>query len=60
MHVGVVFPQIEIGADPGGVREYAQAVEDMGYTHILVYDHVLGAGTTHRPDWRPPAVHAED
>ena len=25
MKLGVVFPQTEIGSDPGGVREYAQA-----------------------------------
>lgn len=43
MKIGVVFPQIEIGGDPIGVRDYAQAVEGMGYTHILAYDHVLGA-----------------
>jgi probable F420-dependent oxidoreductase len=42
MKVGVVFPQTEIGSDPIGVRDYAQAVEGMGYTHILAYDHVLG------------------
>jgi probable F420-dependent oxidoreductase len=52
MKIGVVFPQIEIGADPAGMRDYAQAVEEMGYTHILAYDHVLGAGVKNRPDWR--------
>jgi probable F420-dependent oxidoreductase len=51
MHIGVVFPQTEIGSDPAGVREYAQAVEEMGYHHILVYDHVLGASTKNRPGW---------
>ncbi len=43
MHLGVIFPQTEIGADPGGIRAYAQAVQDMGFEHLLVYDHVLGA-----------------
>lgn len=43
--VGVVFPQLEIGRDPGAIREYATAVEDMGFHHILAYDHVLGADT---------------
>jgi probable F420-dependent oxidoreductase len=43
MNVGVVFPQTEIGNDPGAIRAYAQAVEAMGYTHLLVFDHVLGA-----------------
>lgn len=51
MKVGVVFPQTESGVDPLAIREYARAVEDMGYTHLLVYDHVLGASTATRPDW---------
>ena len=41
MRIGVVFPQTEIGADPAAVRAYAQAVQDMGYEHLLIYDHVL-------------------
>lgn len=54
MRIGVVFPQTEFGTDPVAIRDYAQAVEQMGYTHILVYDHVLGAGVANRPDWRGP------
>ena len=52
MRLGVVFPQTEIGADPAAIRDYAQAVQAMGYRHILIYDHVLGASTANRPDWR--------
>ncbi len=51
MRLGVVFPQLEIGPDPIAIRDYAQAAESLGYDHILVYDHVLGAGKTDRPDW---------
>jgi probable F420-dependent oxidoreductase len=51
MRIGVVFPQTEIGPDPAAVRDYAQAVEALGYRHILVYDHVLGASTRNRPGW---------
>lgn len=43
MQIGVVFPQNEIGTDPSAVRDYAQTTEELGYTHILAYDHVLGA-----------------
>ncbi|HET6965032.1 MAG TPA: LLM class F420-dependent oxidoreductase [Acidimicrobiales bacterium] len=43
MQIGAVFPQTEIGADRGAVRAYAAAVEEAGYSHILAYDHVLGA-----------------
>ena len=43
MQLGVVFPQTEIGTDPAAIRDYAQAAEEAGYRHLLVYDHVLGA-----------------
>lgn len=43
MKIGVTFPQTEIGSDPIGVRDYAQAVEEMGFSHIAAYEHVLGA-----------------
>ena len=51
MRVGAVFPQTEIGNDPGDIRRWATAVEELGYDHILAYDHVLGASTDTRPDW---------
>ena len=51
MRVGAVFPQTEIGNDPGDIRRWATAVEELGYNHILAYDHVLGASTDRRPDW---------
>jgi probable F420-dependent oxidoreductase len=54
MQIGVVFPQIESGTDPGFIREYTQATEDLGFKHILAYDHVLGASTKNRPDWSGP------
>ncbi|MGD9934812.1 MAG: LLM class F420-dependent oxidoreductase [Dehalococcoidia bacterium] len=43
MNIGVVFPQTEIGSDPAVVKDFAQAAEGLGYTHLLAYDHVLGA-----------------
>jgi probable F420-dependent oxidoreductase len=43
MRIGVVFPQTEIGNDPAAIQEYAQTAEGLGYTHVLAYDHVLGA-----------------
>jgi len=51
MKVGAVFPQSESGVDPVAIRHYAQAVEGMGYNHLVIYDHVLGASTATRPDW---------
>jgi probable F420-dependent oxidoreductase len=43
MRVGVVYPQIELGGDPGAVKAFAQAAEALGYDHLVIYDHVLGA-----------------
>ena len=54
MKVGVVFPQTEIGADPYYVKDYGQAAEELGFSHILAYDHVIGANPASRPDWRAP------
>jgi len=54
VRIGVTFPQIEFGNDAAAIREYAQTVEGIGYTHFLVYDHVLGADTSVRPGWSGP------
>jgi probable F420-dependent oxidoreductase len=43
VYVGVVYPQTELRGDPGAVRQIGRAVEDLGFDHILAYDHVLGA-----------------
>jgi probable F420-dependent oxidoreductase len=53
MRFGVVFPQTEIGTDPAVIRDYAQTAEELGYTHVLAYDHVLGANPASRPGWSP-------
>jgi probable F420-dependent oxidoreductase len=54
MRLGAIFPQTEIGADPSAVKDFAQAAEDLGYDHILVFDHVLGADQTKRDGWDKP------
>jgi probable F420-dependent oxidoreductase len=43
MKIGAVFPHLEIGHDPIVIRDWAQAAEEIGYSHLLVYDHVIGA-----------------
>jgi len=52
--LGVVFPQSEIGNDPIVIRDYAQAAEQLGYDHVLVFDHVLGAHPDRFEKFRPP------
>lgn len=61
MRLGAIFPQTEIGNDPAAIRDYAQAVEQLGYDHLIVFDHVLGA----HPDrfegrFTPPYTHLTD
>lgn len=43
LRIGVVYPQTELRGDPGAVRRFGTAAEDLGFDHILAYDHVLGA-----------------
>jgi probable F420-dependent oxidoreductase len=43
MQIGVVYPQIELGGDPIAVGRFGRAVEELGFDHLLAYDHVLGA-----------------
>ena len=49
--VGVTFPTVEIGTDSGAIREFAQAVEDLGFSHLMAYDRVLAVNPVNRPDW---------
>jgi probable F420-dependent oxidoreductase len=54
VNIGVVFPQTEIGADRGAIRSYAQRVEELGFSHVLAYDHVLGADPAVHAPWTGP------
>lgn len=57
MKIGVVFPQTEIGNDPAAIRDYAQTAEGLGFTHVLAYDHVLGANPDRPGGWSGPYTH---
>ena len=57
MHLGVVFPQTEIGRYPGGVRDYVEAAERAGYDYLLAFDHVLGADPDRPGGWTGPYNH---
>jgi len=54
MHIGVVFPQTEIGGDVGAVRAYALRVAELGYHHVHAYDHVVGADPAVHTGWQGP------
>jgi len=54
VRVGVVFPQTELGGDVAAVRTYGQGVEGLGFSHLLAYDHVLGADPAVHAPWHGP------
>ena len=59
MRIGVVFPQTEIGVDPALIADFARTAEELGFHHILAYDHVIGANTASRPGWRASYNHLD-
>ncbi len=59
MQYGAVFPQLELPSDPFVIRDYAQAVESMGYQYIMAYDHVLGANPNRPSGWNGPYTYRE-
>src|ERR1700739_3740270 len=54
MRIGVVFPQTELGGDAGAVRAWAQRAGELGFTHVLAYDHVVGADPAVHEGWNGP------
>src|ERR1700690_2655019 len=54
MQLGTIYPQTHIEVDPGAVRSYGTAVEELGFGHILAFDHVVGANVASRPGWDKP------
>jgi probable F420-dependent oxidoreductase len=57
MLLGAVFPQLEIGTDPDVVATYARTVEGLGYDHLVIFDHVLGADSNRPEGWTGPYDH---
>ena len=46
MHVGVNVPIIDFRADLVGLRDFRRAAEELGYGHVRMLDHMLGADPT--------------
>lgn len=51
MKIGAVFPQLDMGADRGAIREYAESVERLGFDHLVAFDHVVGADPSVHAGW---------
>jgi len=41
MRLGVAYPTTEVAGDPDAIRKFVQAVQALGYRHIMAYDHVV-------------------
>jgi len=54
MQVGVIYPQTELPTDADTVRAYVRQVEQLGYRHLAIYDHVLGADPAVHAGWKGP------
>ena len=59
MRLGIVFPQTEFQGDSSAVRDYAQTVEALGFSHVVAYDHVLGANPSRPGGWSGAYTHAD-
>jgi probable F420-dependent oxidoreductase len=54
MKIGVIYPQTELKGDPTAVHRIGLAAEELGYDHLLTYDHVLGATHDRMPKLAGP------
>jgi probable F420-dependent oxidoreductase len=52
VQIGVVFPQTEFGNDPASLKAYAQTAEALGYSHIIAFDHIVGANPNRPGGWQ--------
>lgn len=59
MKIGVIYPQTELKGDPAAVRRIGMATEELGYDHLLTYDHVLGAAHDREPKLSGPYTEKE-
>jgi len=51
MRIGVIYPHFEFGSDPAAIRDYTQAAENLGYSHIGADDHVIGPNPDRPGGW---------
>jgi probable F420-dependent oxidoreductase len=52
VRLGALVPQTDLRV--ADVKRFAQGVEELGFSHVLVYDHVLGADPGAHPEYPGP------
>jgi probable F420-dependent oxidoreductase len=50
VQIGAVLPQNELGTNVSMLRDYTQAVQDLGYDFLVTSDHVVGASSDDHPE----------
>jgi len=48
MKLGAAFPSTEVSGDPDAVRRFVRAIDELGFDHIMVPDHVVKASLKDR------------
>jgi probable F420-dependent oxidoreductase len=43
MKIGVSYPVTEMAGDPDDIRKFVKAADELGFTHMMAYDHVVKA-----------------
>lgn len=41
MKIGAAYPTTEVAGDPQAIRKFCSAAEDLGFAHMMAYDHVV-------------------
>jgi probable F420-dependent oxidoreductase len=49
--IGAILPQTDLPPDVGALTAWAEAVEGLGYTHVVAFDHILGADPEAHAPW---------
>jgi probable F420-dependent oxidoreductase len=50
MQIGAVFSNVEVGVDVASMRDWAIAVQDLGYDFAVAADHVVGSDAASHPE----------
>lgn len=59
MEIGVIFPQTDIGPEPETLVRYAQTAEELGFGHLVVFEHALGVNRNRAEGWEGPYDHTD-
>src|SRR5277367_6343795 len=55
VRTGICWPDYDLPVEPGTIRAFVEAAEELGFDHLTITDHVLISGYTNRlsDDYRP-------